>query len=143
MDVKSQIADYLNGLSGNQQGQMRQLHGFLLEWFPGVRLWFSDGRNEDGKIVSNPSIGYGHYWQIYANGSRKELFQIGISSNKTGISIYVLGIKDKHWLSENFSKSIGKAIVTGYCIKFRILSDISLEVLKVALQEGVRKSSTV
>jgi len=38
----------------------------------------------------------------YANGKTREVFQIGMNANKTGISIYILGIKDKTYLARIF-----------------------------------------
>ena len=38
---------------------MQQLHDLILGVSPGCKLWFLDGRNAEGKVVSNPDIGYG------------------------------------------------------------------------------------
>jgi hypothetical protein len=99
-------------------------------------LWFEDGRNAEGKVVANPNIGYGFYTIQYADGKTKDFFQIGISGNTTGISVYIMGIKDKTYLIKTFGKKIGKATVTGYCIKFRTLKEINTEVLEAAIQYG-------
>ena len=42
------------------------------------------------------------------------MFQIGLSANKTGISVYILGIEDKKYLAQTYGKDLGKASVTGY-----------------------------
>ena len=94
----------------------------MLAEFPACRLWFHDGTNEVGKVVANPSIGYGVYTINYANGSSREFYRIGLSPNTTGISVYVLGLDDKTFLSRTYGAAIGKASITGYCIKFRRLS---------------------
>ena len=39
------------------------------------------GRDEDGRTVSNPSIGYGVLTRAYADGRTRELYQIGLSAN--------------------------------------------------------------
>jgi hypothetical protein len=90
-----------------------------MQVLPKCKLWFLDGKDSTGKIVSNPNIGYGSYNIKYADGTTKEFYQIGLSANTTGISVYILGIKDKTYLSQTYEKVIGKAIVTGYCIKFK------------------------
>jgi hypothetical protein len=56
-----------------------------------------------------------------------------LSANTTGISVYILGIKDKKYLAETYGKKLGKASVTGYCIKFKTLKDINIETLKAAI----------
>lgn len=87
-------------------------------------------------MVSNPNIGYGQYTINYADGKTKEFYQIGLSANTAGISIYIMGIEDKTYLSKTFETKIGKASVTGYCIKFKTLKDINSEVLEAAIRYG-------
>jgi len=73
----------------------------------------------------------------YADGKTREFYQIGLSANTTGISVYILGIKDKKYLAETYGKKIGKASVSGYCIKFKALKDIDIETLEAAIRYGV------
>ena len=56
------------------------------------------------KSVSNPNIGYGSYTIKYADGTTREFYQIGLSANTTGISVYIMGIKDKTYLATNVWK---------------------------------------
>jgi hypothetical protein len=107
---------------------------------PNCKLWFLDGKDEKGKIISNPNIGYGSQMLEYANGQAREFYQIGMSANTTGISVYIMGIDDKKYLSQTFGKKLGKASVTGYCIKFKTLSDIKIDVLKAAIQYGIKQT---
>lgn len=74
----------------------------------------------------------------YADKSSREFYQIGMSSNASGISIYLMTIKDKTYLQERYGASIGKAKVTGYCIRFKTIKDIHLEVLEAAIQDGIK-----
>jgi hypothetical protein len=101
-----------------------------LEISPGAKLWFLDGRNADGKVVSNPNIGYGSEEIHYANGDSRAFYKIGLSANTSGISVYVIGLKDKKYLSETYGSRIGKAKITGYCIKFKSVKDLNLTVLE-------------
>lgn len=77
-----------------------------------------DGKDKKGKIVTNPNIDYGLQTIQYADGKTKDFYQVGISGNTTGISVYVMGVEDKKHLPDTYGKTIGKASVTGYCIKF-------------------------
>ena len=72
----------------------------------------------------------------YTDGTTREFYQIGLSANKTGISVYIMGIEDKKYLTETYGKELGKASVTGYCIRFKTLKDINLEILEAALRFG-------
>src|ERR1043165_7869507 len=119
---------------------MQELHGMILQIMPACKLWFLDGKDEKGKIVSNPNIGYGLYTIKYADGKTREFYQIGMSANTTGISVYILGIKDKSYLAKAYGKKLGKASVTGYCIKFKTLKDINIDILQEAILYGVEAS---
>jgi hypothetical protein len=116
---------------------MRALHRIILRTMPACKLWFLDGKDIDNKTVSNPNIGYGLHTIKYADGKTREFYQIGMSANTTGISVYVLGIKDKKHLSQAYGKKLGKASVTGYCIKFKALNDINVDILEAAIRYGI------
>lgn len=130
------INGYINEQPEAKRLDMQTLHDLILNTNPSCQLWFTDGRNGEGKVVSNPNIGYGQCNIKYADGTSRPFYQIGLSANKTGISIYILGKTDKTYLSETFGKKLGKVSVTGYCIKFKTLQDIHLTVLESIIQYG-------
>lgn len=141
MDVRREIAGYIAAQPERKRSDMQALHDLILGLMPGCRLWFLDGKDESGKTVSNPNVGYGVQTKTYADGSKKEFYQIGMSANTTGISVYIMGIEDRKYLAETYGKKLGKASVTGYCIKFRALANIDLATLKAAIRDGVARSS--
>jgi hypothetical protein len=100
-----------------------------------------DGKNSENKTVSNPNIGYGLYTIKYADGTTRDFYQIGLSANKTGISVYILGMKDKTYLARTYGKKLGKASVSGYCIKFKTLKDINTGILEDAIRYGVEQAT--
>ena len=137
MNVKKQIKTYIASQPEPKRSEMQALHQLTLQMLPACKLWFSDGKNSEGKTVSNPNIGYGCYTIKYADGTTKEFYRIGLSANTTGISVYILGLDDKTYLSKTFGKIIGKASVTGYCIRFKTVEDIDLNVLQTAIRYGL------
>jgi hypothetical protein len=137
MNVQAQIKEYITSQPEPKRSDMQELHRFILQVLPGCKLWFLDGKNSENKIVSNPNIGYGFYTIKYADGTTRDFYQIGLSANTTGISVYILGIDDKTYLANTYGKKIGKASVTGYCIKFKTLKDINLDILEAAIRFGV------
>lgn len=137
MNVSAQIKDYISGQPEPKRGDMQTLHRLIREIIPGCKLWFLDGKNEEGKTVSNPNIGYGLYTIHYADGKKKEFYQIGLSANSTGISVYVMGIKDRQYLAKSYGDKIGKASVSGYCIKFKALKDLNTVILEKAIKDGL------
>ena len=139
MSIKAQIKDYISSQPEAKRKDMQELHRIILEINPSIKLWFLDGKNSENKTVSNPNIGYGLQLIKYADGSTKEFYKVGLSANTTGISVYILGIADKSFLANTYGKKIGKASVTGYCIKFKALKDINIEILKEAIQYGLEE----
>lgn len=140
MNLQNQINEYINSQPKAKCSDMQNLHKFILELMPNCKLWFLDGKNSEGKIISNPNIGYGLYSIKYADGTSKDFYQIGMSANTTGISIYIMGIADKTYLTNTYAEIIGKASVSGYCIKFRKIQDINIDVLAEMIQYGLRAS---
>ncbi len=140
MNVQDEIKNYIASQPEPKRSDMQALHRHILEIMPACKLWFLDGKDSNNKTVSNPNIGYGLYTIKYADGKTRDFYQIGMSANTTGISVYILGIKDKNRLAQAYGKNLGKASVTGYCIKFKTLKDINMDVLEAAVRYGVEDS---
>jgi len=140
MNVQEQITAYITSQPEPKRSEMQALHQHILQVLPKCKLWFLDGKDDKGKTVSNPNIGYGLQNIKYADGTTREFYQIGLSANTTGISVYILGIKDKTYLAQTYGKELGKASVTGYCIKFKTLKDIHIDILEAAIRYGVEQS---
>ena len=140
MNVQEQIKEYIASQPEPKRTDMQALHCIILQIMPACKLWFLDGKNTENKTVSNPNIGYGFQTIKYADGKTRDFYQIGMSANTTGISVYILGIEDKKYLAQAYGKQLGKASVTGYCIKFKTLKDINIEVLEEAVRYGVGTS---
>jgi hypothetical protein len=136
MNVQEQIQNYIASQPEPKRSDMQELHERILKIRPECKLWFLDGKNEEGKVVSNPNIGYGSRDHKYADGVTRDFYQIGLSANKSGISIYILGIEDKKYLAETYAVILGKASVTGFCIRFKTLEDINTDVLEAAIRFG-------
>lgn len=136
MNVQEQIEKYIASQAEPKRTEIETLNRLILQVSPNCRLWFLDGKDGNGKVVSNPQIGYGLQTIKYADGKTKEFYQVGISTNTTGISVYIMGIEDKKYLPEKYGNTIGKASVTGYCIKFKTLKDINIDILEAAIRFG-------
>ncbi|HNE28183.1 MAG TPA: DUF1801 domain-containing protein [Saprospiraceae bacterium] len=141
MEVQKQIKEYVSSQPEPKRADIETLHQHILQTLQGCKLWFFDGKDENGKVVSNPQIGYGLQTIKYADGRTREFYQIGISANTTGISVYIMGIEDKKYLPETYGQTIGKASVTGYCIKFKKLADINIDKLHAAIRDGVEQTA--
>jgi hypothetical protein len=140
MNVEEEIEAYIASQPDQKRSDMQALHQVILDIMPASKLWFLDGRNSENKVVSNPNIGYGFLTMQYADGKTREFYQIGMSANKSGISVYILGIEDKKYLAQAYGEKLGRASVTGYCINFKKLKDINIEVLEEAIRYGLAVS---
>ena len=143
MDVQEQIKQYLSGQPEPKRGDMQALHLLVLQVLPEGKLWFLDGKNSENKTVSNPNIGYGDHTIQYADGKTRAFYKIGISANKTGISVYIFGLNDKTNLAQMYGSKLGKAKVSGYCIRFKTLKEINIDVLEAAIRYGVETSQQI
>ena len=135
------LPDASNGLFS-----LEELHRIARENHPGLRAAAASVEAARGLMIQaglppNPNIGYGQYTIKYADGTTREFYQIGLSANTTGISVYILGISDKTYLAKNYGEKIGKANVSGYCIKFKTLKDVNIKVLASALRYGVKTTA--
>jgi len=137
MNAQEEIKKYITSQPEPKRSDMQELHGVILQVIPACKLWFLDGKDSQGKTVSNPNIGYGSQTIKYVDGTTREFYQIGLSANKTGISVYILGIKDKKYLAQTYGKKLGKASVSGYCIKFKTLKEINIDILEAAIRYRV------
>ena len=142
MGVREEIKAYIGSQPEPKGSDMQALHRLISKLMPGCKLWFLDGKDSKGKTVSNPNIGYGVQTIEYAGGKTREFYQIGMSANTSGISVYIMGIKDKNHLARAYGKKIGKASVSGYCIKFKALKDLNLDVLESAIRYGAEDHSS-
>lgn len=141
MNLQGRIKEYIASQPESKRSDMQELHRIILEIKPACKLWFLDGKDDKGKTVSNPNIGYGFYTIKYADGKTREFYQIGLSANTTGISVYIMGINDKTYLAKTYGKTLGKVSVTGYCIKFKTLKDINIEVLEEIIRNRFEMQS--
>ena len=133
MDINTQIKEYINSQPEPKKAEMQELHILILQLMPECKQWYFDGKNEDGKQVAHPTIGYGNYTITYKNGSTREFFRIGLLANPTGLAVHIIGLDDKKFLIDKYGKTIGKAKVGSYGITFKSIKDINLEILKEAI----------
>lgn len=134
MNVQEQIKALIKSQAEPKQSEMQELHHLILQLMPNCKQWYFDGKNEDGKQVAHPTIGYGEYTITYKDGSTRAFFRIGLLANPTGLAVHIMGIDNKKFLPDTYGKTIGKAKVGSYGIAFKSIKDINLDILKEAIQ---------
>ena len=130
MEINARIKDFIKCQPEQKQNEMQELHNLILQILPNCKQWYFDGKNENGKQIAHPTIGYGNYTITYKDGSTREFFRIGLLSNTTGLAVHIMGLEDKKFLQDKYGKTIGKAKVGSYGITFKSIKDINLEILK-------------
>jgi hypothetical protein len=76
MNVQDQIKKYIASQPEPKRNDMQELHRLTLQVLPACKLWFLDGKNSEGKIVSNPNIGYGSQTIKYADGTTRSFIKL-------------------------------------------------------------------
>ena len=130
VNVQVQVDRYIDAQDPPKRDDIEAIQRLIFAASPNCKLWFLDGRNSDGKIVTNENIGYGTQTLKYADGGTREFYRIGLSSNKAGISLYLMGLEDRKYLPDTYGGKFGKAKVTGYCVRFRRPEDVNLDILE-------------
>jgi hypothetical protein len=139
VDSRITLLNFINQQEIKLKQELYTLHELILSIKPNIQLWYFNGKNETGKIVSNPNLGYGSCLLNKGSMNEREFYRIGLSPNLQGISIYVFGLDDKMYLNNQYKNTIGKAKISGYCIKFKSLKDLDLLVLKSLLEKELNK----
>jgi hypothetical protein len=134
--VQDRISSHLASLPEAKARDLSALHQLALTVLPGGPLWFLDGTNDQGKVVANPNIGHGTFVKSYADGTARPFYKVGLCATSTGISVYLMTIDDRTYLPRIYGGRLGKAGVTGYCIKARSLKDLDLAVMETAMRDA-------
>lgn len=114
----NELEYYFGSISTERKKHLIKTFNFLCQLLPSSLIRFNDGKNSEGKIVSNPSIGFGSFEQRYATNETKEFPQITLSATQKGISIHLLGVRGKLDL-KSIVEDLGTSDITGYCIRFK------------------------
>jgi len=77
----------------------------------------------------NQFIGYGRYHYVYASGREGDWFPIGMTNNKSYVSIYMCASDDDGYLAEANADRLGNVSVGKSCIRFKKLDDLELDVV--------------
>jgi hypothetical protein len=56
MDTNTQIHHFISQQESAKQRDLLQLHELMLSILPAGKLWLEDGKNDAGKVVTNPTI---------------------------------------------------------------------------------------
>lgn len=133
--TSTQIQDHFEQLASGKRQELIALYNLVSEELPIATQSFFDGRNEEGKVVTHPTIGFGETTLHYANGKTRTTFRIGICATGSGLTVHILGLADKNFLNNFLGSRLGKAKITGYAIAFKKLSDVNEEVLRELIQK--------
>jgi Domain of unknown function (DU1801) len=123
------VDDYLASLPDGRREIVTRVHEVVTEAVPEleVRMW-------------KTFIGYGSYHYRYASGREGEWFPIGLTNNKSYVSLYFCAAEDDGYLAEKNEERLGKVSVGRSCVRFKKLDDLNLEVVAELAQRAAALS---
>jgi hypothetical protein len=124
--------EYIAAVEEPKRSELQQLHDLIRQMLPNFE-----------PVMISGFMGYG---QFHYKGKSKacegEWFRVGLSANKTGISLYVCCGDENGYFPEQVKDRIGKASVGKSCIRFKKLADLNMDVVKELLDK-TRNANTM
>ena len=119
------VDDYLASLPDGRREIVTRVHEVVTEAVPDleVRMW-------------KTFIGYGTYHYRYASGREGDWFPIGLTNNKSYVSLYFCAAEDGEYLAEKNEERLGKVSVGKSCVRFRKLDHLNLDVVAELAQRA-------
>jgi Domain of unknown function (DU1801) len=116
--AKQSVDDYLASLPDDRRDTVTRVHEVVTHAVPEleVRMW-------------KAFIGYGSYHYRYASGREGDWFPIGLTNNKSYVSLYFCAAEDDGYLAEKNEDRLGKVSVGKSCVRFKKLDDLNLDVV--------------
>lgn len=96
MNVQEQIKAYIATLPEVKRADIEALHKRILQLWPKCKLWFLNGKDDKGKVVSNPNIGYGFQTKNMLTEKPKHFIKSGSVQPKQGFLFTSLASMIKH-----------------------------------------------
>jgi|Tabmets5t2r1_1033131.scaffolds.fasta_scaffold04516_3 hypothetical protein len=123
------VDDYLASLPDGRREIVARVHEVLTRAVPEleVRMW-------------KTFIGYGSYHYRYASGREGDWFPIGLTNNKSYVSLYFCAAEDDGYLAEKNEERLGKVSVGKSCVRFKRLDDLNLDVVAELAQRAAALS---
>ena len=117
------VKDYISSLGDEQAIKDSEVLIKIMEHISG----------HEPKLLNVGTIGFDSYHYKYSSGREGDGHVIGFYPRKGKITIYLMDGTARY--SQLLAK-LGKHTLTGYCIYFKRLSDIELEILEQILQQS-------
>lgn len=137
MIASTNIKSYLDSLPENTKEELTFFHQQVLEKYPNCRIWFLDGKDASGKVISNPNMGYGSITLPTKTNINREFYKLGISANSKGFSIYFMGLTDRNLIQNHLGHFFPNSKITGYCLNLKSIKKVELAILDKLIQFGM------
>jgi len=117
--------EYIAAVEEPKRSELQTLHNLIREVLP-----------EFDQVIISGFMGYGSFhYKGKSKSCEGEWFRVGLSANKTGISIHICAGDANGYFPEQAKDRLGKASVGRSCIRFKKLQDINLETVKELLEK--------
>lgn len=138
MIASTNIKSYLDSLPENTKEELTFFHQQVLEKYPNCRIWFLDGKDATGKVISNPNMGYGTITLPTKTNINREFYKLGISANSKGFSIYFMGLTDRNLIQKHLGHFFPNSKITGYCLNLKSIKNVELAILEKLILFGMQ-----
>jgi hypothetical protein len=94
-------------------------------------------------FIHSGILAYGPWHYKYASGREGDWFRIGVASNASYISLYVVAGDESGYVAEQFKESLPKAKIGKSCVRFKKLSDLDQKELVRLIRAGAKAPGKV
>lgn len=94
-------------------------------------------------FIQSGILAYGPWHYKYESGREGDWFRIGVASNASYISLYIVAGDESGYVAEQFREALPKAKIGKSCVRFKKLSDLDQKELVRLIQTGAKTPGKV
>jgi len=87
-------------------------------------------------FIQSGMLAYGPVHLTYPSGREVDWFKIGLASNASYISLYVMATNGRGYVAEQYRDKLPKAKIGKSCVTFKKLDDLDQKALTALLKEA-------
>ncbi len=123
---------YIAALKPGRREEIARIDQFIRESLP---------KKGFEAVICEGVLGYGPYHYKYASGREGDSCRIALASNKSYISMYVLGCDGQENVAERYKKQLPKASIGKCCVRFKKFDDLDPKAVRAMLKEAAKSTA--
>jgi hypothetical protein len=130
--------DYIASLSPDRRPEIRQLDALITSVLAEQPRTMWEGTLWGG--TDQNIIGYGEHSYQRSDGNTVDWFMVGLTAQKTYISIYVNATDSDGYITQRWADKLGKTRIGASSVSFKSVEDINLDALAAMIAEAGKLS---